>query len=94
MSLWEPTADELAHIQRALYLLRIRVGPWSVVAKALHLHEVYLREIRDGERTPSPKQIGAIADMAGIPLPELLRGKLSCCPRCGFLVDLPGLPPS
>lgn len=92
MSVWEPTADELVHVRRALYVLRGRLGPWSLVSKAIRVTEVNMRDIRDGSRTPTPKIIGRIAELTGVETRDMLRGALSCCPRCGYLVAMPGTP--
>jgi hypothetical protein len=92
VSAWELTADELTHVRRALYVLRGRIGPWSLVAKALHMGEPDLRAIRDGEKTPSAPVVGKVAAVAGVASVDLLAGRLASCPRCGYHFELPGLP--
>lgn len=72
-------------MRTALRFLRLRVGAWAPLAKALRYEWDSIQKVAAGKRSVTPALALRVARFAGIPMDELLSGQwLSSriCPHC------------
>jgi hypothetical protein len=80
------TSKEQRAVRTALRFLRLRVGAWGPLAKALRYEWDSIQKVATGKRAVTPALALRVARFAGIPMDELLAGQwLSArvCPHCG-----------
>ena len=80
------TAKEQRAVRTALRFLRLRVGAWAPLAKALRYEYDSIQKVATGRKAVTPALALRVARFAGIPVDELLAGQwLSprVCPHCG-----------
>lgn len=80
------TAEEQAHTLEALRFLRIRVGTWRVLAKALGFERCTLLNVRKGVNGVSVNMAYRVAKMAGATFDDVVTGRWptpGTCPHCG-----------
>ena len=80
------TEKEQRAVRTALRFLRLRVGAWGPLAKALRYEWDSIQKVATGRRAVTPALALRVARFAGIPMDELLAGQwLSArvCPHCG-----------
>ena len=71
-------------------VLRLRVGAWGPLAKALRYEWDSIQKVATGKRAVTPALALRVARFAGVPMDELLAGQwLSprVCPHCGHPPD-------
>ena len=74
----------------ALRFLRLRVGAWAPLAKALRYEYDSVQKVAAGKKAVTPALALRVARFAGIAMDELLAGQwLSArtCPHCGHPPD-------
>jgi hypothetical protein len=74
----------------ALRFLRLRVGAWAPLAKALRCEWDSIQKVAAGKRAVTPALALRVARLVGVPMDELLAGQwLSprVCPHCGHPPD-------
>ena len=84
------TAREQKAVRTALRFLRLRVGAWGPLAKALRCEWDSIQKVATGKRAVTPALALRVARFAVIPMDELLAGQwLSArvCPHCGHPPD-------
>lgn len=84
------TAKEQKAVRTALRFLRLRVGTWGPLAKALRYEWDSIQKVATGRRAVTPALALRVARLAGVPMDELLAGRwLSprVCPHCGHPPD-------
>jgi hypothetical protein len=84
------TDKEQRAVRTALRFLRLRVGAWKPLAKALRYQWDTIQKVATGMRPPTPTLALRVARFAGVPIDELLAGQwLSSrvCPHCGHPPD-------
>ncbi len=84
------TEKEQKAVRTALRFLRLRVGAWGPLAKALRYEWDSIQKVATGKRAVTPALALRVARFAGIPMDELLAGQwLSArvCPHCGHPPD-------
>ncbi len=82
----DETTREQKAVRTALRFLRLRVGAWGPLAKALRYEWDSIQKVATGRRTVTPALALRVARVAGIGMDELLAGQwLSprVCPHCG-----------
>jgi hypothetical protein len=80
------TTKEQRAVRTALRFLRLRVGAWGPLAKALRYEWDSIQKVATGKRAVTPALALRVARFAGIAMDELLAGQwLSArvCPHCG-----------
>ena len=80
------TAKEQKAVRTALRFLRLRVGAWGPLAKALRYEWDSIQKVATGRRAVTPALALRVARVAGIGMDELLAGQwLSSrvCSHCG-----------
>lgn len=84
------TAKEQKVVRTALRFLRLRVGAWGPLAKALRYEWDSIQKVATGKRAVTLALALRVARFAGIPMDDLLAGQwLSSrvCPHCGHPPD-------
>jgi hypothetical protein len=84
------TSKEQRAVRTALRFLRLRVGAWGPLAKALRYEWDSIQKVATGKRAVTPALALRVARFAEIPMDELLAGQwLSArvCPHCGHPPD-------
>jgi hypothetical protein len=84
------TDKEQRAVRTALRFLRLRVGAWGPLAKALRYEWDSIQKVATGKRAVTPALALRVARFAGIAMDELLAGQwLSArvCPHCGHPPD-------
>jgi hypothetical protein len=84
------TPKEQKAVRTALRFMRLRVGAWVPVAKALHLASDSLEKIVNGRRAVTAGVALSVAKFADVPFDDLIAGRwLSprVCPHCGHPPD-------
>ena len=84
------SAKEQRAVRTALRFLRLRVGAWAPLAKALRCEPDTIHKVAAGRRGVTPALALRVARLAGVPMEELLAGQwLSprTCPHCGHPPD-------
>ena len=79
------TADEQAHVRRALRYLRRR-GGWKALSPAFGFRKKTLTNVVEG-RVVSPAMAFSVARLAGVSIDDLLAGRFppaGTCPHCGW----------
>jgi hypothetical protein len=87
------TPDEQAGVRRALGALRIRLGNWRRVARALRTDRTTITRVICIRKSASAGFAVRVAKLAGVPTSEVLAGAFprpGQCPFCGSCV--PGAP--
>ena len=80
------SAKEQKAVRTALRFLRLRVGAWGPLAKALRYEWDSIQKVATGKRAVTPALALRVARFVGVPMDELLAGQwLSprVCPHCG-----------
>jgi hypothetical protein len=82
------TAREQKAVRTALRFLRLRVGAWGPLAKALRYEWDSIQKVATGKRAVTPALALAlrVARFAGVTMDELLAGQwlsVRVCPHCG-----------
>lgn len=80
------TTEEQAHTLAALHFLRIRVGTWRLLAKALGFEMSTLKNVRKGVNRVSVNLAYRVAKMAGVAFDDVVAGRWpvrGTCPHCG-----------
>lgn len=81
---------EQKHVRTALRFLRLRVGRWEPLAKALHFADATVEKVVNGRRPVTPQMALRVARMADVSVDDLIAGRwLSprTCPHCGHPPD-------
>jgi plasmid maintenance system antidote protein VapI len=84
------TNKEQKAVRTALRFLRLRVGAWAPLAKALRYEWDSIQKVATGKRAVTPALALRVARLAGVGMDELLAGQwLSArvCPHCGHPPD-------
>lgn len=84
------TAKEQRAVRTALRFLRLRVGAWGPLAKALRYEWDSIQKVATGKRAVTPALALRVARFAGVPMDELLAGQwlsTRVCPHCGHPPD-------
>ena len=84
------TDREQRAVRPALRFLRLRVGAWVPLAKAMRYEWDSIQKVATGKWTITTARALRVAWFAGIPMDELLAGqRLSSriCPHCGHPPD-------
>ena len=84
------TAKEQTAVRTALRFLRLRVGAWAPLAKALRYEWDSIQKVATGKKPVTPALALRVARFAGVGMDELLAGRwLSArvCPHCGHPPD-------
>ena len=84
------TDKEQRHVRTALRFLRLRVGAWAPLAKALRYEMDSVQKVATGKKAATPALALCVARFVGVPIDELLAGQwLSprVCPHCGHPPD-------
>lgn len=79
------TNQEAANVRAALQFLRVRLGGWPSLAKALKFKEITLKHVASG-RTVTASLTMRTAKLVGVGVDDLLNGKFpppGTCPHCG-----------
>jgi hypothetical protein len=80
------TVREQRAVRTALRFLRLRVGAWGPLAKALRYEMDSAQKVATGKKAVTPVLALRVARFAGVSVDELLAGQwLSArvCPHCG-----------
>ena len=80
------TVKEVTHVRAALRFLRLRCGTWTILAKALRLHDTTLANIANGHKPVTAKLAVRIAKFAKVGVDDVLTGRFpapGACPHCG-----------
>lgn len=70
----------------ALCFLRIRVGTWKMMAKALGFEPITLKNVRKGINGVSVNMAYRVAKLAGVSFDDVTSGRWpvrGTCPHCG-----------
>src|SRR6185503_7640770 len=89
-SMSDLTAKEHKAVRTALRFLRLRVGAWAPLAKALRYQWDSIQKVATGKKAVTPALALRVARFAGVPMDELLAGRwLSprVCLHCGHPPD-------
>ena len=80
---------EQKHVRTALRHLRLRMGAWAPLAKALHYANDTVEKTVNGRRPVTAKMAIRVARLAGVGIDDLLDGKYlpGACPHCGHPPD-------
>jgi hypothetical protein len=84
------TTKEQKAVRTALRFLRLRVGAWGPLAKALRYQWDSIQKVATGKKPVTPALALRVARFAGVGMDELLAGRwLSArvCPHCGHPPD-------
>jgi hypothetical protein len=84
------TNKEQKAVRTALRFLRLRVGAWKPLAKALRYEWDSIQKVATGKKPVTPALALRVARFAGVPMDELLAGRwLSSrvCSHCGHPPD-------
>lgn len=77
-------------VRTALRFLRLRVGAWGPLAKALRYEWDSIQKVATGKRAVTPALALRVARLAGVTMDELLAGQwlsVRVCPHCGHPPD-------
>lgn len=80
------TDAEQEHAMAALHFLRIRVGSWALLAKALGFEESSMRNVKKRLKRVSIRMAYQAAKLAGVPFDDVTSGRWpvpGTCPHCG-----------
>lgn len=80
------TAAEQEYTLAALHFLRIRVGTWRLLAKALGFEASTLKNVRKGVNRVSINMAYKVAKLACVPFDDVTSGRYpvpGTCPHCG-----------
>jgi DNA-binding XRE family transcriptional regulator len=84
------TDAEQENVRRALRFLRVRAGGWNTLADALGFKRKTIKNVREGHNRVSPNLAFRVARMAGVPVDDLLAGKVApagMCIHCGGMTN-------
>jgi hypothetical protein len=84
------TNQEQKAVRTVLRFLRLRVGAWAPLAKALHYQWDSIQKVATGKKPVTPALALRVARFAGVSMDTLLAGEwLSprVCPHCGHPPD-------
>ena len=79
------TAKEQAHVRLAIRYLRVRLGSWVAVARAVRIKRATVRRVRDGGKV-RPYLAARVARAVAVRVEDLTAGKYlghDPCPNCG-----------
>ena len=80
------TAEEQARVRAAFRFLRVRVGGWRPLAKALSFSPNTIRHVKKGEKAVSASMTVRVARLAAVSVDDVLAGRyppVGTCPHCG-----------
>lgn len=80
------TAEEQGNARSALRFLRLRLGTWKLLAKALKFKLRRLSETMGGREPVSAELVLRVARLAAVPFDDVVAGKYpvkGMCPHCG-----------
>jgi hypothetical protein len=80
------TDKEQRAVRTALRFLRLRVGAWGPLAKALRYEWDSIQKVATGKRAVTPALALRVERLAGVTMDELLAGQWlssQVCPHCG-----------
>ena len=80
------TTKEQRAVRTALRFLRLRVGAWKPLVKALRYEYDSIQKVAAGKKAVTPALALRVARFAGVAMDDLLAGQwLSArvCPHCG-----------
>jgi len=80
------SAAEQEHTLAALHFLRVRVGTWRLLARALGFEASTLKNVRKGVNRVSINMVYKVARLAGVPFDDVTSGRYpvkGTCPHCG-----------
>jgi hypothetical protein len=69
------TNKEQKAVRTALRFLRLRVGTWGPLAKALHYERDSIQKVATGKKPVTPALALRVARFAGVPMDDLLAGR-------------------
>jgi hypothetical protein len=84
------TNKEQKAVRTALRFLRLRVGTWAPLAKALRYEWDSIQKVATGKKPVTPALALRVARLAGVTMDALIAGEwLSprVCPHCGHPPD-------
>ena len=90
MSAADLTETEQAHVRTALLYLRLKVGTWAPLAKALHMEPESIGKIVTGKRNVTASLALRVARMVEVTFDDLVAGRYlpaRTCPRCGHIMN-------
>ena len=84
------TGVEQTNTLKALQILRVRVGTWRLVAKALGFQPGVLKNVRHRYKCVSFNMASAVARLVGVPFDDVVTGRWpppGSCPHCGHVAE-------
>ena len=84
------TLTEQKHVRTAIWSLRVRVGGWTPLAKALRFQYDTVQKVAAGARAVTAGMALRVARFAGVSIDDLLAGNYTppgTCPHCGHAPD-------
>jgi hypothetical protein len=82
------TVEEQANTLAALRFLRIRVGTWKMLAKALRFEASTMRNVNKGVNPVSINMAYRASRLAGVLFDDVVSGRwpvMGTCPHCGHV---------
>jgi hypothetical protein len=79
---------EHAHTLAALRFLRVRVGNWALLAKALGFEKNTMFNVKKGTNEVSTNMAYRVSRLAGVPFDDVTSGRYpvkGMCPHCGHV---------
>jgi len=80
------TLKEQKAVRIVLRILRLRVGGWAPLAKALHFEADTLEKVTNGRRPVSARMAFVVSRFVDVSFDDLIAGKYAhegTCPYCG-----------
>jgi hypothetical protein len=84
------TLKEQKAVRVVLRMLRLRVGGWAPLSKALHFEADTLEKVASGRRAVGARMAFIVSRFVDVSMDELLAGKYvpeGTCPHCGHPPD-------
>lgn len=80
---------EQKNVRTALRFLRLRIGAWEPLAKALRYEMDSVEKMVNGRRAVTARMALRVARIAGVSIDDLLEGRYlqGACPHCGHGPD-------
>lgn len=81
---------EQAPVRHVLRVLRVRLGGWRAVSKAIGFRPGSLEQAANGRRGMTANMAFRIARLCGVTMEDLLAGRYApkvTCPHCGHTPD-------
>jgi hypothetical protein len=78
--------DEQANVLAALYFLRVRIGSWRLLAKALGFEKTTMFNVKKGVNEVSINMAYRVSRLASVSFDDVTSGRYpvpGTCPHCG-----------